>query len=162
MADWHRPLRSLPLEKANEMQTFDDVTRAWAEGVSRREALKLLASATLAAMLAPFAPRAAFAAPDVNVCRGIPPGSCGSFQLCPNRTCSGLGCYCFPHLYHAQPLCGYNITCDLPACTSDADCPKGAFCAQTCCSYPICVKKCRPRTPCAPGVTPGGGLTTAG
>lgn len=152
---------------------FDEITKALAQSISRRETLKLLAASVLAAMLSPWDGGLALAAPDINDCRGVPGSSCG-VQCCPScQTCGpgglcGGGCYCFPVGNDLnRTKCGQNGYCDsLHICNQQSDCPRGTFCSLTCCGpQMVCVPKCHPPLPTSGGASrkrPGGGLTAAG
>lgn len=152
------------------MQSFDDLTRALAQGISRREALRLLAASTLAAMVTPLWGDTVFAAPDTNVCKGVQGFFCGAAS-CPNIPVCGLGCACYPHLQNTnRTMCGHNNSCDsVIHCSTHADCGCipgkhcNYFCLQTCCSGGmVCVLKCTIKKPCLPALQPGSGLTPSG
>jgi len=109
---------------------FDDLTRIWSRGFSRRRAIGPLAASGLGGWLA-LAGRARAAAQEATVSLG---GTCTASSQCRN---DGMG---------SAPYCGDNgivadgpLTCcrESGCCGSDADCCGGRLCAPSgdVCSY---------------------------
>ena len=141
---------------------FDDLTKAFATGTSRRAALKTMAATTLGGLLALAGIGSALARPtckpnghgcgtNKQCCSGYcdkTTHTCGcpsgTTQLC-NGTCAvecssspcNFPCFC------AYDTDGVNVYCASSRagagnCATDCDCPAGQFCHPTNFCTPIC------------------------
>jgi hypothetical protein len=122
--------------------TFDQLTKNLASGVSRRDALKLVAAGMTGALLTTLGVRKAHAGAKCNN-----KGVCGTYSNCGN---SG-SCFC-GDTGKQKGFCFEDAFCsDLVACSSNGQCKsqfgKGWKCVQsTCCDSVgkpnVCLSKC--------------------
>jgi hypothetical protein len=121
------------------VSSFDLLTKSLANGVSRRDALRLVAGGLTGALLTTLGVRKAHAGAKCN-----DPGVCGSYTNC------GSDCSCVTTSKPGKGFCAQHDLCDnLPACSVNRDCRqllgRGWKCAQaTCCDDKpnVCVAKC--------------------
>jgi hypothetical protein len=133
--------------------TFDQLTKSLASGVSRRDALKLVAGGLTGALLTTLGVRKAHAKTKCN-----PKGTCGTYQ-----NCGGSGtCFC-GDTGKSKGFCFEDALCSgLIGCGSNKDCKnqlgKGWKClVGSCCGSNVCISKC------GSGVTASGpGLRASG
>src|SRR5918996_3733690 len=152
---------------------MDEMDREIQDRISRRRMIKRLGAATAVAWTAPVlstlgTPAFAQGTPPPPTCTSCAPvGSTGD-QACANQPdCgaepSGNPCSCLrtpreaPNCPDGACECHSCVFCDNPAvtpCASNAGCPAGWLCGNSCCSDPAAVDdfRCLPR--CGAGVNP--------
>ncbi len=132
------------------MNKFDDLTKKFAAGMSRRDVLKAMGLAVIGSMLAPFggATEAAYDDEDLDI-DGMRRFHCPSPAACPPTQC-GADCGCgipVPAFRDGQGWCAQNDLCDnLTPCGSSRACKqalgRGWKCAVGCCDSAVCIRHC--------------------
>lgn len=121
--------------KGTPVETPVDETRT---GISRRTALKRIGVGTAVVWVAPMVmsiETPAFAGSPVCTDCGV--DSHGNYCPRGQHKC-GNGYFCLKHVGSSSPncVCVFANFCKEPgevSCNSDADCPSGYICAETCC-----------------------------
>ena len=117
--------------------------------MTRRDLLRSIGIAGAVAWAAPVLMSVpAGASTQRNLCKGVPGGPCGDYEVC--GSCGTYGAYCFPKVnkdgtISTTTICGTGDVCgNLQACRVPSDCPKGYKCASTCCGL-VCNQVCKTR-----------------
>ncbi len=145
---------------------FDELTKAFSAGMSRRGVVKVVGASVLGSVLATVTGVTAFADDDDFTEDARCP--CHNIFVCdPNEICSADGsCGCVPkNVNPARGFCHQGQSCSgLVSCSTNRDCRQAGLagwkCAQnSCCGTgPVCLPCCG----AAAGAAKGGGKTTLG
>lgn len=148
------------------VNSFDELSKKLALGISRRDMLKVAVAGILGTILSPLGNGLALAeednlAPDAwprKACRGR-----SWLSKCNPALNPPYCCYCYKKHNRNRMICGVTGHCDIPCV--NGKCPGGYFCADTACGT-WCVKKCSPDAVCDSAIeelrAKHLGLTTAG
>ena len=133
---------------------FDRLSKALAEGSSRREVLRQIGRGMTGVVLLSLGLKTAWAQEDSEAIAGeedfraIAAKSCPSnLPACPpKQRCKSGGCTCLSRLNGAG-ACVHTkgVSCSsAPTCTSDTTCTGGTVCVKNCCSdgKPRCITPC--------------------
>ncbi len=133
------------------MNKFDDLTKKFTDGMSRRDVLKAMGLSVIGAMLAPWggATEAAYDDEELGI-DGFRKYHCPNPVVCPGPVCGDGDCPCVPTrpaFRDGKGWCATNIACDgATPCSRSRDCKNaigaGWKCAVGCCPTSVCAPYC--------------------